>query len=226
MRVFLLIILMFQLYCTSIIYADDDNDYKSIFNGKDLTGWKTFVDPKADQGSIPEDQWYVEDGLLKCKAGPRGYLATDAKYKNFIVQFQYRFGENSIRKGNFYSSMFVRVTGPDRIWPKGVDVTLGAGKAGQIWLLEGFKLTIDPKRQNPKQARNFAAIKANADKPRGEWNECKIQCLDGSIKAWINGHLVNEGTEADVVSGRLILLSEGSDIYFLKIEAKEISREP
>ena len=37
---------------------------QSLFNGKDLTGWKIYGTEK----------WYVEDGLLVCESGPdKGY---------------------------------------------------------------------------------------------------------------------------------------------------------
>ncbi len=52
---------------------------KSLFNGKDLSGWTAYGTEK----------WYVEDGFLICESGPDkkyGYLATNKHYKNFELQ--------------------------------------------------------------------------------------------------------------------------------------------
>ncbi len=192
--------------------------FQSIFNGKDLTGWRSFVDPKAKQAT---DQWHVEEGVLICNAGPKGYLATEKQYEDFVVRFQWKWGNRKPKKHR-YSSMFVRVTGPDKIWPKGVDVTLGAGVAGQFWVVDGYQFTVDKKRQDPKNEIHYFAIKADADKPIGQWNQCQITCRGGNIQAKINGHLVNKGTGANPRKGKLILLSEGAEIHFRKIEIREL----
>ena len=149
------------LLTSSLAMAQTDNtnaekkssdSFQSIFNGKDLSGWKVFVDPKAK--TVPENQWRVEKGLLACQAGPKGYLATEKQYSDFVVRFQWKWGKETLGK-NRLSSMFVRVTGPDKIWPKGADVTLSAGNAGQFWIVDGFELTIDSKRQDPKNKIHY-----------------------------------------------------------------------
>lgn len=198
---------------------ESSDSFQPIFNGKNLNGWKVFVDPKAK--SVPENQWRVEQGQLVCKAGPKGYLATEKEYGDFIVRFQWKWGKETLKK-NRYSSMFVRVTGPDKIWPKGVDITLGAGSAGQFWIVGGFELAVDSKRQDTKNKIHFFAIKTDADKPIGQWNQCKITCKGGTIQSEINGHLVNKGTGASSKKGRLILLSEGAEIHFRQMEIREL----
>src|SRR5262249_24585452 len=51
------------------------NDWLALFNGKDLTGWKTLPQDKA--------RWEVKDGILT-SAGPVGHLYTDrADFTNF-----------------------------------------------------------------------------------------------------------------------------------------------
>jgi len=52
---------------------------QTLFNGKDLTGWKIYGTEK----------WYVEDGLLVCESGPDkeyGYLGTEQKFKDFEIR--------------------------------------------------------------------------------------------------------------------------------------------
>ena len=65
----------FLLFCFSLLVVNLSAQ-TSIFNGKDLSGWKI-------HGT---ELWYVAEGLLICESGPDkgyGYLATEKIYKNF-----------------------------------------------------------------------------------------------------------------------------------------------
>ncbi|MFN5770630.1 MAG: family 16 glycoside hydrolase, partial [Pirellulaceae bacterium] len=55
---------------------DAGAEFKSIFDGKSLSGWKANENP---------DSWKVEDGTLTCK-GPRShlfYVGDEKPFKNF-----------------------------------------------------------------------------------------------------------------------------------------------
>ena len=60
----------------------DEEGFKPIFNGKDLTGWK-FLEKRGDG-------YAVENGLLVCPAGGGGNLFTEKEYANFILRFESR----------------------------------------------------------------------------------------------------------------------------------------
>ena len=87
--------LPFLLACIAVatvaFAADDDKDFKPLFNGKDLTGWHV---RKPDA----HNAWKVEDGVLKndLKPGEHGVdLITDAKFWNFTVRYEYRVPKDS-----------------------------------------------------------------------------------------------------------------------------------
>ncbi len=69
---------------------------KPIFNGKDLTGWKA---PKGNDAA----GWYkAVDGVLKVQSGPKkkgSILWTRKKYRNFVMEFDFRFGEGVVDSG-------------------------------------------------------------------------------------------------------------------------------
>ena len=72
-----------------------NKDGKSIFNGKNLDGWKIHGTEK----------WYVQDGLLICESGPDkgyGYLSTEKFYNDFELEVEFIFGkfEKSLRHGD------------------------------------------------------------------------------------------------------------------------------
>src|SRR5262249_25825022 len=116
---------------------DKKGDTISLFNGKDLTGWKTFLDPRAKDVK-PADVWSVKDGAIHCRGRPFGYLLTEKEYGDYVLTVEWRW---PARPGN--SGVFVHVSGPDKIWPKGVEAQLQSGQAGDFWLVGDFKLTID-----------------------------------------------------------------------------------
>ena len=66
--------------------ADDDKDFKDLFNGKDFTGFK-FEIGKSD----PEKTWSVKDGIIVCTGKPNGYFFTDKSYKNFVMTYDWRY---------------------------------------------------------------------------------------------------------------------------------------
>lgn len=212
--------LLFATLSVSIACAGQPGEagFEALLNGRDLSGWKIYVDPLAKNPT--EQPWSVRDGLLVCEGSTKGYLATEREFGDFVLKLQWRWGEKTTRPGR-YSSAFVRVTGPDKIWPKGLDATLSAGAAGQFWLVGGYELKVDPSRRDPKSDRHYFALVPNADRPIGEWNEMEIDCNGGSVRVSINGKLVNEGSDASPRKGRIVLLSEGAEILFRKIEIKE-----
>src|SRR5271166_3737235 len=72
--------------------ADDKKDDKEgwiqLFNGKDLTGWKTHPDDKAE--------WEVKDGAI-VGTGPKGHLFSE---KGDYENFRYRIEATISDKGN------------------------------------------------------------------------------------------------------------------------------
>ena len=71
----------------------DDGELKSIFNGKDLTGWK-----------VPDNNiWFtVKDGVLKLENGPQKKgqtLWTSDEYENFEMEFDFKMGKGTVDSG-------------------------------------------------------------------------------------------------------------------------------
>src|SRR5262249_27373375 len=67
------------------------DDWTPLFNGKDLTGWKTFVDPKSNVE--PSKIWSVKDDMIICMGDPYGYIITEKEYGDYELKLQWRWGE-------------------------------------------------------------------------------------------------------------------------------------
>ncbi len=59
---------------------------KSVFNGKDLTGWRKVESPKPSK--LPP-VWMVKDGAINVVGGP-GQIETETTYTDFILQIDIR----------------------------------------------------------------------------------------------------------------------------------------
>jgi hypothetical protein len=199
--------------------GEKDDGWVKLFNGKDLTGWRVFLDPnkKAD----PEKVFTVHNGEIVCEGTPFGYLITEKEFENYVLKVKWRWGQKihgKIRN----SGVFVHVVGKDKIWPKAVEAQLMADHAGDFWLVGDFKLTVDPKRQDGKITRHFFRMKDHVEKEIGEWNQYEITCKGDTIRLVINGQLVNEGTNAEITRGKILLQSEGAEIYFKDVVLKHL----
>jgi hypothetical protein len=196
-----------------------------LFNGKDFTGWRKFVDPKSK--ADPATVWTVQDGVIVCAGRPNGYLITDKEYGDFVLRVQWRWGKTApAGKGGRNSGVFVWVSGPDKIWPKGVEAQLFSGSAGDIWLVDNFMLRVDPERQDQKTKRHYFRIDKGKpiEKEIGEWNQYEITCKGDTIKLVVNGHPENEGTMAEKTKGKILLQSEGAEIHFRNVELKHLAK--
>ena len=191
-----------------------------LFNGKDFTGWTYHLsDPNAKMDEV----WSIDpaEGILICKGQPAGYIRTMADYTNYVLKLEWRFNPVTKRAGN--SGVLLRVVGRDMVWPKSVEAQLQSGAAGDFWLIEGARLDTPPERVDQGTPRHRLATKSN-EKPIGEWNQYEITVDGGRVSLKVNGEVLNEGTNAEELPGKIALQSEGSEIHFRNIRLTPIKR--
>jgi hypothetical protein len=222
-RAALTLVLGLVLLPAPLAAGDKGAGWLKLFNGKDLTGWKVFLDPRkkdADAAKI----WQVKDGVIVCEGSVFGYIITAKEYDNYVLTLKWRWGKRLPAKGNPNSGVFVHVTGPDKIWPRSIEAQLMSGHAGDFWLVDGFKLKVDPKRQDPKVERHYFRLETTkpVENPVGEWNTYVISCKGDAIRLEINGQLVNEGSMAELSKGKILLQSEGAEIHFKDVMIKSV----
>jgi hypothetical protein len=58
----------------------------------------------------------------------------------------------------------------------------------------------------------------DVESPAGEWTRLEVTCKDRAMTIHVNGMLVNAGVDASVSSGRIMLQSEGAEIFFRRVE--------
>ena len=134
----------------------------SLFNGKNLDGWKIYGTEK----------WYVEDGLLICESGADkeyGYLGTEKNYKDFILTLEFKQGKN----GN--SGVFIRST-VDGTKVNGwqVEVAPSGQHTGGVYESYGRGWLIKPEPEKEKVLKE------------GEWNKMTIKVQGAKLTTWLN----------------------------------------
>ena len=62
------------------------------------------------------------------------------------------------------------------------------------------------------------------EKPRGEWNRMDIVCRGDSITYLLNGVLMNQARGAKWTAGKILLQSEGAEIFYRKFEVRPLPK--
>ena len=202
---------------------------RSLFNGKDLTGWHADV-PAMDADKTARNPFIIRNGMLVSLGTPGGHLITDSIYQNYRLEVEYRFAG---KPGN--CGVLVHASTPRslyRMFPKSIEVQMMHENAGDFWcILEDIAVPDMEKRRGPKEnwgttdgkERRIINLTDGSEKPLGEWNTMIVECMADSVKVWVNGDLVNYGYGATATKGQIALQAEGAEVEFRKVELAPIT---
>lgn len=174
------------------------NNYKSIFNNKDLSGWIVYGTEK----------WYVENGLLVCESGPDkkyGYLGTENFYKNFVLSLDFKQEANG-NSGVFFRSTVdgTKVSGWQvEVAPPGLHTGGIYESYGRGWLIQ------------PDEGKD-SSLKM------GNWNNLKVKVYQDTVTTWLNGKMMISLSDQKIgnANGRIALqIHDGGGI---KVKWKNI----
>jgi hypothetical protein len=210
--------------------SESDTRSKNLFNGEDLTGWHVDV-PDSENGQNGQKTFIVRDGKLVSLGEPRGHLITDAKYDNYRLEVEYRFAATP---GN--CGVLVHASTPRalyKMFPKSIEVQMNHRHAGDFWcIVEDIAVPDMIKRRGPKEkwgitegkARRILNLTDDSEKPAGEWNSMVIECVKDAVKVWVNGDMVNRGTQCTATKGQIALQAEGAEVEFRKLLLTPITK--
>tara|TARA_B110000116_G_scaffold187061_1_gene162180 strand:+ start:306 stop:905 length:600 start_codon:yes stop_codon:yes gene_type:complete len=138
---------------------------KPIFNGKDLSGWEV---PDGND----EAGWYkAVEGVLKIQSGSKkkgSILWSKKKYRNFVVEFEFRMGEGRVDSG-----MHVRTKDQIQI---GISGSLNRDMTCSPYI---------PGKGYPVEAKNIKKLLRPKD-----WNTMRIQAIGKEYTVWLQGEKV------------------------------------
>ncbi len=202
----------------------------SLFNGKDLNGWHADI-PEMDSNASAKSPFIIRNKMLVSLGVPHGHLITDSTYQNYRLNVEYRFAGKA---GN--CGVLVHASTPRalyKMFPKSIEMQMEHTNAGDFWcIVEDIKVNNMEKRRGPKsnwgitegKGRRILNLTDGSEKPVGEWNQMIIECVNNSIKVWVNHTLVNSGFNCTANKGHIALQAEGSEVEFRKVELKPIMK--
>lgn len=221
---------LFSYLIMILIIASSFNKESTIqlFNGKDLEGWHMDI-PAMDSLPNLNPSFIIRNGNLVSIGEPRGHLITNSNYSNYRLTAEYRFtGE----PGN--CGVLVHASTPRflyKMFPKSIEVQMEHGNAGDFWAI-GEDITVDnmEERRGPKDTwgttegknRRIINLTDNSENELGEWNTMVIECINDTIKVWVNGDLVNYGYNASTSNGQIAVQAEGAEVEFRKLELSKL----
>ena len=179
----------------------------SLFNGKNLDGWHADI-PEKDTNAAAPDAFIVRDGMLVSKGEPQGHLLTDAVYKNYRLDAEYRF---TGKPGN--CGILVHASKPRALYgmfPQSIEVQMEHENAGDFWcIVEDITVPDMEKRRGPKEKwgiteetnRRILNLTDGSEKKVGEWNTIKILCLNNTIKVWVNNAVLQSQYTVNCLNG-------------------------
>lgn len=194
--------------------------FKTLFNGKDLNGWRGLVqNPEARLKMTPEQlaeatvkattealkHWQVVDGVIRYD-GKNDNLCSPKDYKDFEFLVEWKIGT----KGD--SGIYLRGSPQVQIW----DNPLGSGG-------------LYNNQKNPSNPTHFA------DKPIGEWNRFRILMVGDKVTVYLNDELVVHNVTMEnywnrnkpiYPEGAIELQHHGDPLYFRNIYVREIEAKP
>lgn len=192
--------------------AAQEGEWKTLFNGKDLSGWTGDV-----------EGYTVEDGMLVAKKESGGNLYFDQQFSDFVMRFSFRMepgGNNGV----------------------GIRAEQGKDAAYygmEIQILDDYSEQWADLKPWQYHGSIYGVVAANkgALKPAGEWNQQEIRAEGSRITVTLNGQVI---VDADIrkegqptidgrehpglfnPSGYIGFLGHGHRIEFKDIQIQEL----
>lgn len=108
-----------------------------------------------------------------------------------------------------WPSFKTNITPDTRTWnPKGIPVELTKGRHRTDWQNK------DPQWKDVLGFRG----RNDVEKPLGEWNRLEAVCAGGDATYFLNGVKVNEARDGTLREGRILIQSEGAEMFVRKVE--------
>jgi hypothetical protein len=175
--------------------------FKSLFDGKTLTGWRLVDQKGAGYG--------VTNGVLFCATGGGGNLVSEHEYGDFVLRFEFKLEHGS---NNGVGIRAPREGDPAYL---GMEIQIleeGAAEAGKWGKLKP--------EQYHGSIYGVVAARKGALKPPGQWNTEEITARGRQIKVVVNGITIldtnlNEVTDPARIAKHPGLYSERGHVSFL-----------
>jgi hypothetical protein len=221
-----------------------DAGFVSLFNGRDLSGWKI---PAGDNG-----HWKVIDGVIdydaQSEAAGDKSLGTEKEFTDYLLKMEWRIKETPYVNPNVpyilpdgshakdVKGKEIKLALPDS--DSGVYVRGSSRHQINIWcwpIGSGEMYGVRMDKSVAPEVRAAVTPRTQADKPVGEWNQFEITVRGNTVKVVLNGKaVIPEATLIDLpAKGPIVLQHHGgkrdgkwnsppSLVQFRNVQIKEL----
>jgi hypothetical protein len=179
-------------------------DWKPLFNGKDLTGWKVTAG-RGGSNAAPPAAWKVDDGVLVGGQGSgRGSLVTDEQFKDFDLELDFQLAEHGTqcspeRTGPEQANASVDKTctyNSGISFRTGYQVNIGRREAGEYIGIVVHR--VSPKGLGPQH--NVLWLDSGDEKfpnlrKKEQWNHLRITAKGPHLTVALNGTQICDVTD-------------------------------
>ena len=205
----------------------------ALFNGRDLSGWKTPDDVKW--------AWSVQDTVIRGITDENAHgkeLWSEKEYGDFVLKLDWLMPDKPVQK----MLKIILPNGDDALNPDGTkkkeevlfggdsgilirgdvmsQINIGCKSAGsgELYGYRKKKLDMSP------EVRAACVPKLRADKPPGEWNQFIITAKGNRVTVELNGKIVIENAEMPDLPARgpIALQHHGEGIEFRNVSIQEL----
>lgn len=155
---------------------------KLLFNGNDLSGWN-FFNEKAKNG------WNVGNGTLLNTGTSGSYIATEGKYTNYVLRFQYR------QRSKGQTTVLLHIA--DLKQPRQLKCIQVYGSDGDLNHIRTFENARSELREQSTDASTFRKL------PEKFWNDCEITLNKDQLEVKVNNVLRARATSIEISSGKI-----------------------
>jgi hypothetical protein len=176
--------------------------WQPLFNGHDLTGWRTV-------GGLL-DVWKVEGGILVVKGGGGGWLMSDKEYADFELRVEYRVSAAA---------------------NSGIAIRSAPDDANRIQIFDDSAFPDCEPQFLTGALYGVVGPRPGAPRPAGEWNEMHITARGRRLTVRLNGTEILDVNLDDLKdapaglsrrSGHVGLLSYTNRVEFRRVEVKPL----
>jgi hypothetical protein len=203
-----------------------------LFNGRNFDGWTHFLEETDfnanGRGKIGDFASIKPGGIIEINPRMHGALMTKRDYLNYRLRAEFRWASPAPRDD---SGLFLRIR-PPYVWDAAHGeqarfymFQIQPGNTGDLWVMGYSESKL--KTEAARSYKPFGDLElgtgghirrhlktGDAERPLGEWNTLEAVVDGKEVRVYVNGQLVNHGTNLVDLPGRIGLESERGIIQY------------
>jgi len=227
------------LFFFSACKNTSQNNWQSLFNGKDLSGWDTWVGPTEEGGDPvglnkdPLNLFSVVDldgeKVIRISGEVNASLATKEEFENYHLTMEFKWGDKLFSKWNsglLYHSYGEFGEGIG-VWMSSHELQLWTGHIGDSYRMGKSYCEVPTVQDNegkyiyskdgettpsiPGSDTKIIAKSNDYEKPKGEWNKIELYCFGRTSVHVVNGNvnMINYNSGKYLGEGNIEPLTRG-----------------